>query len=76
MAASSAVRTSRPSRPWAPPNFALKLTPGPPGRAYCRPPYLARTGVNELSKGMVQSAVPFAGLGLGPAAPAQLNAVR
>jgi hypothetical protein len=62
--------------PNTPPNYALKLSPGPPGLALARPPLLAPLRATALSKGMNRFAIPFAGLGLGPAAPAQLNAVR
>ena len=57
-------------------NHALKLTPGPPDPAFAAPPFLARLKTKALSKGMSRSANLFAGLGMGPAAPAQLNAVR
>jgi len=57
------------------PNYALKLTPGPPDLALPRPPFACTAARKALSKGMICTAVPSR-RAFRPAAPAQLNAVR
>jgi len=58
-----------------PPNYALKLAPGPPELASVAPPLACTSPPKALSKGMTRTAVPSR-CALPPAAPAQLNAVR